>query len=183
MMADAIAARPPAGGATPAATPQMTVGDLGKQQLETLRGSWKLDIRYLDAEGNRKTATGVAQGLAAGDNGSRILYRDIKAEGAEGVYDGYALLTYDPGQGFFLETSFSTTDEIVKSVGEYLPDKNSYNFYVVQGEGGEMVQGGIMRSSVRVEIRVSGPAMFVAETFTLIEGQEVQVQSYRFTRS
>jgi len=60
MMADAIAARPPAGGAAPAAAPQQTVGDLGRQQMETLRGSWKIDIWYLDAEGNRKTATGVA---------------------------------------------------------------------------------------------------------------------------
>jgi len=92
-------------------------------------------------------------------------------------------MTYDPGQGFFLENSFSTAEEIVKCVGEYQPDKNAYNFYVMEGDGGEMIQGGIMRSSTRFEIRIAGPAMFVAETFTLIDGKEVQVQSYRFTRS
>jgi hypothetical protein len=35
---------------------------------------------------------------------------------------------------------------------------------------------------VRIEIRILSPSMWVAETCTHIDGQEIQVQSYRFTR-
>ena len=48
--------------------------------------------------------------------------------------------------------------------------------------GGEMASGGILRSNMRVEIRTTGAAMWVADAYTHIDGQEVLVQSYRFTR-
>ena len=47
---------------------------------------------------------------------------------------------------------------------------------------GEMVAGGTLRSNVRVEIRIMGSSLWVAEAFTLIDGQEEKVQSYRLTR-
>ena len=45
-----------------------------------------------------------------------------------------------------------------------------------------MMTGGIIRSSVRVEIRSSGPSLFTAEAYTHIDGEEVLVQSYRFIK-
>jgi hypothetical protein len=184
IVADAIAAPKSEGSATAgtAASPQETVGDIGRRKMRDFLGDWKLDIWVLGADGQRITASGTSQGLDAGENATRLIYREITAEGIEGSYGGYSLLTYDPGQGFFLENSFSTTGEVVEFVGEYLPDKNAFNYYMTTGSGEEMVSGGIIRSAVRVEIRTSGPAIFVAETYTLIDGEEVQVQQYRFTR-
>ena len=183
MMADAIATKD--SGAAPASdtAPGETVGEVGARHLKDMQGSWKIDIWVLDAEGGRIQATGVAQGVAAGDTGTRLLYREIKTEGFDEVLSGYSLVTYDPGQGFFFENDFSNSEEVLHGVGEYLVDKNAYNFYLTTGEGEEMISGGILRSGVRVEIRISSPAMFVADTYTLIDGKEVQVQSYRFTKS
>ena len=48
---------------------------------------------------------------------------------------------------------------------------------------GEMISGGIVRSAVRLEIRIAGPSMWIADTYTHIDGKEVQVQSYRFVKS
>ena len=115
----------------------------------------------------------AAAGAAAGDNGTRIMYREIAFEGVDDTFDGTLVMTYDPGQGFFLENSFSYSDEELKFVGEYLTDKNT---------GGEMASGGILRSNMRVQIRSSGATMWVAEAYTHIDGKEVLVQSYRFTR-
>ena len=85
--------------------------------------------------------------------------------------------------GFFLENSFSSvSDEVLEFVGEYLVDKNAYNFYLTNPTDGEMVAGGILRSNVRVEMRIVGPSLWVAEAFTLIDGREEKVQSYRLTR-
>lgn len=66
-------------------------------------------------------------------------------------------------------------------VGEYIPDANKYVFYLVgAGAGGQMATG-ILRSSVKVEVRGGGSALWVAETFAHVDGKETQVQSYRFT--
>jgi len=93
---------------------------------------------------------------------------------------GETLLTYEPGQGFFLENVFDFTNEKVSAVGEYMPHKNAFNFYVTENTG-ELV-GGNVRSLVRIEMRSSGASMWIAETFTHIDGKEVQVQQYRFTK-
>ena len=72
----------------------------------------------------------------------------------EATGGGYTLLSYDPGQGFFIESSFSFSAEVIKCVGKYLADKNAYNFYVISNTSGEMVTG-MLRSSVRIEIHTA----------------------------
>ncbi len=178
MMADAIAGSRSGDVAT-----GETVGDVGKRHFEDLKGEWKLDIWYVGEEGLRKTAAGSARGLAAGENTVRVQYQNITTEGYDDAVSGYSLVRYEPGQGFFLENSFaSVSDEVLEFVGEYLVDKNAYNFYLTKPTDGEMISGAIQRSNVRVEMRIMGPSLWVAEAFTLIDGREEKVQSYRFTR-
>ena len=58
---------------------------------------------------------------------------------------------------------------------------SDYNFYLIGSSGGETMTG-VMRSSVRVEVRSSGPELWVADTYSYVNGKDTQVQSYRFTR-
>jgi hypothetical protein len=174
MMADAIAGRESGGSGE-------TIGDVGRRHFADLLGDWSLDIWVLGAEGGRVMATGKAKGIQAGENAVRLLYSDIKAEGYDATVGGYSVLRYEPNQGFFLENSFDTSDEVLQFAGEYLADKNAYNYYLTNNTGAEMVSG-ILRSSVRVEIRVTGSSLVVAETYTHIDGAETKVQSYTFTR-
>ena len=177
MMADAVASNKETD-----AKPGETVGDVGKRHMESFLGDWKMDIWVLGEDGEHIPATGQAKGIAAGESGARVMYRDVTFEGAEESFEGTLLMTYDPGQGFFLENSYSYSDEELKFVGEYLADRNAYNYYLTNNTSGEMVSGGVLRSNMRVEVRVSGAAMWVAEAYTHIDGKEVLVQSYRFTR-
>ncbi len=160
-----------------------TVGDVGRRHFEDLAGEWRIDIWYVGEGGLRRTAVGSARGLAVGDNSVRIQYQNITTEGYDDEVSGYSLVRYDPGQGFFLENSFeSVSDEVLEFVGEFLVDQNAYNFYLTKPTDGEMVAGGVLRSNVRVEMRIMGPSLWMAEAFTLIDGKEEKVQSYRFTR-
>jgi hypothetical protein len=70
----------------------------------------------------------------------------------------------------------------LKFVGEYTADKNDCNFYMLNNTDGETVTG-IIRSNVRVDVPVASPSLWFADAYTLVDGKEVQFQSYRFTRS
>jgi hypothetical protein len=190
MMADAIAApkyvapsqpvsnQVAAGQPQPA--PRETVGDVGKRGMQDFVGDWNLEMWSLATDGSRLTGIGQVRGMQTGENAMRVVFTQFESESfPEAQGGGHVLLSYEPDQGFFLESNFSYSDEVLKMVGEYLLDANKYNFYLV-GAGGEMVTG-ILRSSVRVEIRSSGSALWVADTFAYIDGKETQVQSYRFT--
>lgn len=186
MLADAISSNDSggnSGGGSTGAAAQPTVGDVGRQQFENFRGDWKIDVWVLDGEGDKVLANGRAKGIAAGDNGVRILYNDIRVEGVDRSLDGVFLLKYDPGQGFFLENSFTASDDTLYFVGEYVVDKNKYDFFLTDSSSDEMITPGMIRSAMRVEIRIGSPSMWVAEAYIHLDGKEVQVQSYRFTKS
>ncbi len=177
MLADGIA-----GSKAGSPQPGETVGETGKRHFQELSGEWKVDMWYMGNEGKGQTASGTARGLQAGDNAIRIVYQDIAVEGYEEKVGGYTLLSYEPGQGFSIENIFSVSDDVVKGVGEYLADRNLYNFYMVDPTAGEMLAGGLIRSNVRTEVRIVGSTMWIAEAFTMIDGEETKVQTYRFTR-
>ena len=82
-----------------------------------------------------------------------------------------------------MNISFSFTDETLKFVGEYLVDRNSYNYYLVTHTSSEMAVGGQMRSSVRLEITISNPSMWTARAYTHVDGKEVKVQEYKFLKA
>jgi uncharacterized membrane protein len=177
MMADAIAGSK---GGDPA--PGETVGDVGRRHFQDLAGDWNLDIWYLGLNGQFETARGTARGLSAGDNAMRVIYQNIVADSYEETVTGQSLLNYEPGQGFLLEGRFDIQDDVVKGIGEYLVDRNTYIFYLIEGEGEEMVTGGVLRSNGRIEVRIVSPSLWIAETYTFIQGAEEKVQTYRFTR-
>jgi hypothetical protein len=160
---------------------QFTVAELGRQNLASFTGDWDVEIWAMTGDGGQLNGTGTAKGIAAGDTGARIMFTQVEIEGfEEAAGGGQVVMSYAPGKGFFLESDFSFADEILNMVGEYLPESGVYNFYL-PGSSGENATG-VVRSSVRVEIRSSGDAMWSAKTHTFLDGKEVQVQSYRMIR-
>ena len=161
---------------------QLTVGDVGRNGLKNLVGDWDLATWSLATDGSRLAGTGSATVLAADQNAVRIVITDFNApDFPEATGGANVLLSYQPGRGFSLESDFAFSDEVLRFVGEYRADSGIYNFYLVGASGGETMTG-VIRSSVRVEIRSSGSALWVADTFSYVDGKETQVQSYRFTR-
>jgi len=157
-----------------------TADDAGKRHLDDFLGDWKLDIWTLNAQGNKLTATGRAIGILEGKETARIDYANITAEGFDPI-SGSSVLTYSPSKGFTLENNFSAVQGSRTYVGEYLPAENAYNFYPSTNKDGETITG-VIRSNVRIAMRVSGNNLIVAETYTLKDGKETMMQSYRFTK-
>jgi hypothetical protein len=159
-----------------------TVDGAGKRHLDDFIGDWNINAWALGTDDKKITATGSAKGVLESKTKASIKYSDLKSPNYETVLSGELIMHYDEKNGFSLENRFSSQQQSLTFVGEYIPDGNRYNYYATGGDGGESVSG-IIRSNLRVEIRVSGNNMWVAETFTFIDGEEVMIQSYRFTRS
>ena len=187
MLADSIAASQQQEAANtpstpqPAAQPQQTVGDVGRQHMQDFVGDWIFEFWVLTADGSRLPGSGTARGMSAGENAARVLFTEVNAAAfPDNTGGGHVLLSYKPGQGFFLESA-TAAGEPLNLVGEYVANENKYVFYLIGG-GGDELAGGIIKSSARVEIRSSGASTWSAETSSYVDGKETVVQSYRFVR-
>lgn len=158
-----------------------TADDAGKRHLGDYAGEWNLDIWALDADGKKITATGKAKVVMTSKDVLQIEYTDIKSPGYDQELNGTSVVTYSQSNGFTIENKFSTLPETRKFVGEYIPEKNAYNFYPSTNKEGETITG-VIRSNVRIELRATGSNLCVAEAYTMIDGEEVKMQSYRFTK-
>ncbi len=156
--------------------------DAGRLGLRNFIGDWNLRMWSLAADGSELEGRGIAQGTLEGDNATRIVITEFVApEFPEATGGGRVLSAYEPGKGFFLETDFSHSDEMLRLTGRYRPESNKYVFYLIGGSDGKTATG-INRTSVRLEIRSLDTRSWVAETFASVDGQSIQVQSSRFTR-
>jgi hypothetical protein len=157
-----------------------TADDAGKRHLDDFLGDWNVDIWSVDATGKKITGNGSAKVVLENKERARFEFTDVKATGFDQVFTGTSLLGYSASNGFTLKNSTSVTPTR-DYVGEYIPAKNAYNFYPTGNQEGDTPTG-IIRSNVRIEVRVTGSNLFVVETYVMKDGNEVQVQSYRFTK-
>lgn len=157
-----------------------TADEAGERHLADFTGDWKLAIWYLNAEGNRVTANGDATASLTNKDKLQLVYKNIKSEVFDQVYTGTSNLTYSKEKGFSLDSTFSTTQATRTFVGEYVPANNEYNFYPSQTADGKDATG-IIRTNIRIVLTASGN-LAVAKTFSLVDGKEVQIQQYTFTR-
>lgn len=162
--------------------PERTAEERGRIGLRNFAGDWNLDMWSLAPDGTRLEGRGLANGVAEGAGAARIEITDFAAAAfPTATGGGRVLIAHEPGKGFTLESAFRHSGETLKFSGQYQAETGRYVFYQWGGAGGETATG-VPRSSVRVEIRSLDVATWVADTYSSIDGQSVQVQSYRFTR-
>jgi hypothetical protein len=65
--------------------------------------------------------------------------------------------------------------------GHYDAATGRYIFQRSDGDGG-VTATGMRRSSIRVEVRSLDIDTWVAEAYSSVDGQSIQIQSYSFTR-
>jgi len=158
-----------------------TMDQAGTRHLNDLLGDWSVAIWELGADGKHINAAGTAKGMMDQKNQVRFEYQDIVVEGYDVKLTGVSRLAYDPEAGFTLENKFSLDEAPLSFVGEYVAVNNAYNFYQLDSDNPKS-RTGLIRTNVRIEMRITGTKLIVANTFALVDGKEVQVQSYRFTR-
>jgi hypothetical protein len=168
--------------AVPTAQAGSTAEDRGRISLRNFRGDWNLDMWSLATDFNKLEGRGAATGTPMGDNATQIIITEFaSAAFPAATGGGRILISYVPERGFTLESEFKYSGELLKFSGQYDEVTGRYIFHQFIGSGGETATG-MPRSSVRVEIRSLDFETWVANTYSSVSGQSIQVQSYRFTR-
>jgi len=168
----------------PAASAQAgpTAEDRGRISLRNFKGDWNLDMWSLATDFSKLEGRGAATGTAVGDSATQINITEFaSASFPEATGGGRLLISHVPERGFTLESEFKYSGELLKFSGQYDEVTGRFIFYLSDGTGGKTATG-MPRSSVRVEIRSLDLETWVAETYSSVDGQSIQVQSYRFTR-
>ena len=116
---------------------------------------------------------------------ARLTLENFDAEGFDDLIDaqltGHSQISYDPEAGYQLLNVYTTTEEDQRWVGERASGDERYNFYYVGSSASGTL--GNARRDTRVELRFVGQDVFLVDTWVQTDKGEVQVQSYRFTRS
>lgn len=150
--------------------------------LEGFIGEWKVNAWGLLPDGNRVTAAGKGKGILTARNTARVDYFDIKADGYKQTLTGYAIINFDEKDGLTLTTYGSDNEVDARFVGEYITDQKKFNFYLSDSRSANTVTG-ILKSDVRMEVRVAGANLWFVETYTMLNNKDTQIQSYRFSKT
>lgn len=162
------------------AAPVRTAEESGRIGLRNFVGDWDVATWSLAADGSKLEGRGVAEGVLEGDS-ARITFTEFAAPAFPAATGGGQVrIAYEEGKGFILETWFKHSNEVLKFSGRYEADTGRYVFFMF-GSDGEIATG-VPRASTRVEVRSTDIATWIADTYSSVEGQSVQVQSYKFTR-
>jgi len=150
--------------------------------LESFIGGWKVNAWGLMPDGKKITATGQGKGVLTEKSTARVDYFDIKADGYEQTLNGYAIINFDEKNGLTLSTYGPDNKIDARFVGEYIAEQKKFNFYLTDAQSDNTVTG-ILKSDIRMEVRIAASNLWMVSTYTLMDGKDTQIQSYRFSKS
>ncbi|MFV2059525.1 MAG: glycine zipper domain-containing protein [Gammaproteobacteria bacterium] len=159
-----------------------TTGQALANPLEGFIGEWQVNAWGLMPDGKRLTAKGNGKGILTAKNTAKLNYSDIKADGYEKILNGYAIINFDEKNGLSLSTYGADNELDVTFIGEYIAEQKKFKFYLKNSKSKDTVTG-ILKTDVRMEVRFTSNNLWIVETYTLIEGKDTQIQSYRFSKS
>ena len=150
--------------------------------LEGFMGNWNVNAWGLMPDGGKITAKGKGKGILTEADTARVDYFDIKAEGYEKALNGYAIIHFDEKNGLSLTTYGPDNEVDARFVGEYIAEQKKFNFYLTDSKSSNTITG-VLKTDIRMEVRFVGANLWMVDTYTLIDGKDTQIQSYRFSKS
>ncbi|QLE86968.1 hypothetical protein FLM48_18965 [Shewanella sp. Scap07] len=149
------------------------------QALDNFSGQWRVNIWAMDGNGERIEATGKASGSLAKTTAAQLQVDDLLVNGKAHNVNGQVQLSYTPESGYKLMTSFDNNPDM-HFAGEFNQATARYQYYPVKVAGSTL--NGQARENMRIELRFAGSDIILVDTYTQVKGEDVQIQSYRFTR-
>ena len=98
-----------------------------------------------------------------------ISYIDLQISGSDEQVWGSSTFGYDPAEGYNISTRFNTVPEPFRVTGGSF-DQGDRTFTFEDPDG-------------RVVITFLNPDRFTSDTFAMVGAQEMQIESYTFTRN
>ncbi|WP_394204456.1 glycine zipper domain-containing protein [Shewanella waksmanii] len=148
-------------------------------ELDHFSGQWRVNIWATDKNGERIEASGIAKGSLAKTTAAQLHIDNLQVEGTEQQINGQVQLSYTPQAGYNLNTSFNNNPDM-HFAGEFNQATARYQYYPVSVAGKTL--NGDARENMRIELRFAGTDVILVDTYSQVKGQDVQIQSYRFTR-
>lgn len=148
-------------------------------RLDDFSGEWQVNIWAVNPDGERIEATAQAAGNLVRTTATQLSIKALNVDGVDQPIAGNVELAYTVESGYSLQTEFNGNEKL-RFAGEFQSQQQRYSYYPV-GVNGQTYSGD-ERSKLRLELRFAGKDVFLVDTFSVVNGQEVQIQSYRFTR-
>jgi hypothetical protein len=170
--------------AQPAESAQAEPGseENGKIGMLNFVGEWDLEVWSLARDGSKLDGRGTATGTLVDGSATRIDITEFSAAAFPAATGGGRIeISHVPGEGFRLESEFKHFGELLVFPGQYDVPTGRYIFHLSGGVGG-VTATGTRRSAVRVEVRSLDFETWIAEAYSSVDGQSIQIQSYRFSR-
>ena len=143
--------------------------DRAREELTRFIGVWQMEGWAQEPGRERLTVKAKVNGDVEMSYFVELAYIDIEIPGVETRVWGKSMLGYDQDDGYNITTRFNTLPEPVRlSGGEFSTSTRTFTF---------------SESGFRVVIRFENPDRFTTDTFITSNGNDEQVESYRFTRN
>ncbi|MGR5150385.1 hypothetical protein [Photobacterium swingsii] len=149
-------------------------------ELDKFTGKWQVAI-WSNTTGETINAKADAAGSLTKTTTAQIAIDNLQVNGSANSLAMTAEFSFTPESGYILSVKNNVDNSTAQFVGEYQAANIRYNFYPESTD--VSVIKGVDASQVRLELGFAGNNVWMVDTWAAIDGQDVKVQSYRFTRS
>lgn len=143
-------------------------------ELNHFVGNWNVTIQNHD-QSLKNVQPVTAQGSLA-----KTTQADINVVNQQGI-NLTAAFSYTPEAGYELNISNNAKDVEVKFAGEFQPGTNRYNFYPTNIN--DVIYQNINSADIHVELGFAGPNVWTLSSYAFQDGNQNQLQTFRFTKS
>ncbi len=148
--------------------------------LDKFTGNWQVAI-WSSTTGETINAKADARGSLTKTTAAQVAINNLQVNGSANSLAMTAEFSFTPSTGYILAVKNNVDNTTAQFVGEYQAANNRYNFYPESTD--VSVIKGVDASQVRLELGFAGNNVWMVDTWAAVDGQDVKVQSYRFTRS
>lgn len=148
-------------------------------ELTNFMGDWDVSISGLHAQQPIK-ATAKANGVLVKTTEAQINIDQVQLNGELVDINLTTQFSYDTEEGYQAIIKNKSNDQSLHFSGEYQPALNRYNFYPTSSNA--LLTSGTTKQDFRLELGFVGKTIWVLDTYAIVDGQEVKIQSYRFSK-
>ncbi|MCC2521169.1 hypothetical protein [Vibrio coralliilyticus] len=144
------------------------------EQLDNFVGNWNVNI-----QNHHQELSGVEPINAEGKL-ARTTQADVTLVNDQGI-NFTAEFSFTPEAGYQLNLVNNAKSVAVNFAGEFQPQANRYNFYPTNVS--DVIYEGVNSADIHVELGFAGHNIWTIDSYAFIDGQQTNLQTFRFTRT
>ncbi|MGF1750111.1 hypothetical protein [Vibrio cionasavignyae] len=142
------------------------------KELDNFTGKWRVTVQ-----------THVVEPGSTTTSASGSLKKTSEAEVVLSGTDELAInanFSFTPETGYKMQINNEKSNTSVEFAGEFQASKNRYSFYPENLDA--VIYEGVNASDVHMELGFVGKNIWIIDTFVVVKGEELKVQTFKFNR-